>query len=183
MLDVRDGMASLRAVPSIYAFFQQYFFRLLSICIFSPPTFSITSLRSKPSGHATAAFNLSTFFSIYQLFLDFQLSPHQLGRKVSKGWPKKCTVSVLKREILQGLEEKITLMIQSAMRKFLVKVKKRKRVGKLWCGNLVCAATKFLNPLWIIRVIFFSTVENPRPNCIPARRSSLGPPPGGRHRT
>ena len=133
-------MASLRAVPSIYAFFQQYFFRLLSICIFSPPTFSISSLRSKPSGHATAAFNLSTFFSIYQLFLDFQLSPHQLGVKVSKGWPKKCTVSVLKREILQGLEEKITLMIQSAMRKFLVKVKKRKRVGKLWCGNLVCAA-------------------------------------------
>jgi len=30
------------------------------------------------------------------------------------------------------------------------------RVGKLWCGNLVCAATNFLNPLWIIRVIFFS---------------------------
>ena len=28
-----------------------------------------------------------------------------------------------------------------------VKVKKRKRVGKLWCGNLVCAATNFLNPL------------------------------------
>ena len=54
---------------------------------------------------------------------------------------------MLKREILQGLEEKITLMIQSAMRKFLVKVKKRKRVGKLWCGNLVCAATNFLNPL------------------------------------
>ena len=127
------------------------------------------------------------FFSIYQLFLDFQLSPHQLGRKVSKGWPKKCTVSVLKREILQGLEEKITLMIQSAMRKFLVKVKKRKRVGKLWCGNLVCAATNFLNPLWIIRVIFFSTVENPQkcthPNCIPARRSSLGPAAEGRHRT
>ena len=31
------------------------------------------------------------------------------------------------------------------MRKFLVKVKKRKRVGKLWCGNLVCAATSTLN--------------------------------------
>ena len=75
----------------------------------------------------------------------------------------------------------------AATRKFLVKVKKRKRVGKLWCGNLVCAATNFLNPLWIIRVIFFSTVENPQkcthPNCIPARRYSLGPLPGGRHRT
>ena len=47
MLEVRDGMASLRALPSIYTFFQQYFFRLLSLCIFSPPTFSITSLRSK----------------------------------------------------------------------------------------------------------------------------------------
>ena len=31
-----------------------------------------------------------------------------------------------------------------ALRKFLVKVKKRKKVGKLWCGNLVCAATNFL---------------------------------------
>ena len=32
-----------------------------------------------------------------------------------------------------------------------------------------------------------STVENPQkcthPNCIPAQRSSLGPPPGGQHRT
>ena len=45
----------------------------------------------------------------------------------------------------------------------------------------------FMVPNWFVMVpgwFFMVFLQNvPAPNCILARRSSLGPPPGGRHRT
>ena len=44
----------------------------------------------------------------------------------------------------------------------------------------VCFSWFFMVPCWFFKV-FLQNV--PAPNCILARRSSLGPPPGGRHGT